>query len=417
MPVIKAQHILLPKKFIDYNKWSVIASDLYLKGYWNKIKEYINGKPSSLDLILPEAFMSNDNSQIIDDIHAKMKQFNDFNFFEDFGPGMVLVERKIGNKKRLGIVLNVDLEQFSLKKEDNALIRPTEGTTLERILPRLDVRKDAIFELSHTILLYDDRELNIAKDLYNNRDCLQKLYDFDLNENGGHITGWFIRKYQEVINKFNSLISSEYLQKYFNTNIPLMFVVGDGNHSLATAKEYWNRLKVNLTEEERVVHPARYALVEAINIHDICIDFGPIYRFIEKPPRSFLRRLKRLHRVNTKKTDKNLYLVEKAFYKGKSFEYCLPNNSPTAISLVQDLIDRCLEKEIEMSVEYVSSLEELKEKCAKNDKAIGLTLPKIDKNQLFEFIIKHGILPRKSYTLCSDNERRYYLEAHKIKMV
>ena len=420
MSVIKSQHIFLPKKYLDFSKWAIIAVDQHTHNpdYWERLLHYTNGSPSSLDLILPEIYQGKDNTERIKTIYKKMRDYNDLSLLEDMGSSMVLVERQTSNnKKRLGIVLNVDLEQYDFRNDSNALIKPTEHTTLERVIPRLELRKEAIYELSHVILLYDDREKNIAKTLYKNRDELIKLYDFDLNMGGGHIKGWLIKKYQEVINLFDSLISKDYTDKYLHSANPLMFVIADGSHSLATAKEHWEKLKVNLSSEEQLVHPARYALVEAINLYDESIDFSPVHRVIKGASKSFVKRLKKLYKVNLKKAQPNSFIVEKIYNKGKQEDLYLPNDTPLAIKMIQDFIDECLTKDLEMSVDYVNSLEELEKICKKDERAIGITFPKIEKTQLFEFISRYGILPRRSYNLCSENEKRYYIEAHKIKMI
>lgn len=418
MSVIKKQHIFLPKKHLDLSKWSVIACDQFTqdKDYWQTVKLYTEDAPSTINLILPEIYLTADNSESIKQINANMQAYYQNGFICDEGPIMVLVNRKTKNhSSRLGIVMAVDLEEYSFRGEENKLIKATEGTIVERIPPRVEIRKDAIFEFPHIMLLYDDRKLNIAKELFNKKDELEQLYSFNLNMEGGSIEGYKIKNVDEIISKFDSLLNEEYLQETFNTTTPLLFAVGDGNHSLATAKEHWKNVKQKLSEEEIATHPARFVLVEAVNIHDSGIEFEPIYRVVYNADKKFVKGLKKLYKVNHKKTDD--YNTQKIFVGNEEIDFDLPTNSPQAIKIVQEYIDKYLGKKLDSSVDYIHGLDELKQVCVNHKNAVGITLPTLDKNQLFEFIIKHGVLPRKAFSIGEAREKRYYLEAHKIKLI
>lgn len=420
MSIIKKQHIFLPKMHLDYSKWAVIACGQFSSEpeYWDKLGEYVDANPSTLNLVLPEIYFGRDNSERIRNINKNMRSYYEKGLLEDAGLCMILVNRSTKKQpKRLGIVLAVDLENFEYKNAGSSLIRATEGTIMEKIPPRMEIRRDAIFELPHAMLLYDDRDQNIAETLFNNRESLEQVYNFELNMDGGHLSGWKIKDMDEVIRKFDELLTPEYLQKTFNTTIPLLFAVGDGNHSLATAKAHWNNVKNFIGEEEKLVHPARFALVEVVNIQDEGIEFSPIYRVVKNADRRFLKDLQNLYRVNVNKAEKDSYLTEKIFVGGEEITYYLPNNSPLAIRMVQEYIEKEVAEQLEMSVDYVHSLDSLKEICAKDKKAIGITLPTLNKNELFEFVIKNGILPRKAFSLGEAREKRYYFEAHKIKLI
>lgn len=422
MSVIKGQHIYLPKRTFDYTKWAVIACDQFTsdKEYWETVANYVSDAPSAYNLILPEIYLSNDNSQKIKEINQNIVNYYNSELFKDEGLCMILVNRSTEeHKKRLGIVMTVDLENYSFNPEEQTLIKATESTILNRIPPRVEIRKNAIMEFSHVILLYDDRNLKIAENLYKNKENLEEVYNFNLNMQGGKLTGYKIKdkEVQKVINQFDELLKPEYLKETFNTDKPLLFAVGDGNHSLATAKEHWNNIKVNLSEEEKQVHPARYALVEAINIHDEGIEFHPIHRVVFNGGKKFIKGLKKLFKVNVKKADENSYMVQKIIVNGIEEDLYLPNNSPLAIKMVQDYIDNFHGKRLEMSVDYIHGEEDLKKLCENKKDAVGITLPTINKNQLFEFIIKHGVLPRKAFSIGNAREKRYYLEGHKIKSV
>jgi len=420
MSVIKNQHICLPKRQLDYSKWAVIACDQFTsdKEYWETVKNYVSGAPTTLDLIFPEIYLGKDNTERIKEINKNMALYYQNNILTDEGLCMILVNRSTKqHKQRLGIVLAVDLEQYSFKPDEPALIKATEGTIVERIPPRVEIRKDAIYEFPHIMLLYDDRKQHIAQTLFDNKDNLEKVYDFVLNMEGGTLTGYKIKDTESVIKQFDALLAPEYLQETFNTDKPLLFAVGDGNHSLATAKEHWNHVKANLSEEEKQSHPARFALVEAVNIHDAGIQFSPIYRVVFNGGKKFIKGLKKLYKVNHKKADETTYITQKIFFNGQEYDYDLPSFTPMAIKLVQDYIDKCLEKKLELSVDYIHGLDQLKEVCNNNKQAVGITLPTLNKNELFEFIIKHGVLPRKSFSIGEAREKRYYLEAHKIKLI
>lgn len=409
MPVIKKQEILIPAKSIDMTKWAVVACDQFTseKEYWEELEKYVADSPSTLELTFPEIYLRENNEPRIEKINQRMREYLSKDYFQNLGECMVLVNRSTcEHERRLGIMLNVDLEDYDFTPLAPAMIRATEGTIIERIPPRVAIRKDAPIEFPHIMLLYDDREELIAENLFKNKDKLQKIYDFDLNMDGGHIAGYKIENADEIIAKFNKLISDEYIKKTFNTNQKMMFAVGDGNHSLATAKEHWNRTKVGLTEEERENHPARYVLVEAVNIHDSGIQFEPIYRVIKNAPDEFVTRLKSL-KIDGEKREELLIssTCEEKFY--------LPKFSPLAIKVVQDLIDEYVKKGM-MEVDYVHGLDSLRTICkAKN--MLGITLPTIDKSELFEFVLKYGVLPRKSFSIGEAREKRYYLEGHIIR--
>ena len=418
MSIIKKQHIYLPRKNFDMSKWAVIACDQFTSEpeYWETLKSYVDGAPTTLDLIFPELYLSKDNSERIKQINNKMKEYYDKKLLEDEGNCMILVNRSTKlHPKRLGIMLNVDLETYDFRPDVPALIKATEGTIIERIPPRVEIRKDSIFEFPHIMLLYDDRDEHIADTLYQNRNQLEKVYDFNLNMEGGHLEGYKIKDVDSIIAKFDKLLAPEYLKKAFNSETPLLFAVGDGNHSLATAKEHWNRLKATLPAELLDSHPARYALVEVVNIHDAGIEFSPIFRVVKNASGKFVKGLKKLAKDNN--VDEKDLITQTLIVNGKEETFSLPNNTPLAIKMVQEYIDKCLADELEMTVDYIHGLDSLKEICNKDKKAVGITLPTLDKTQLFEFVIKHGVLPRKAFSIGEAREKRYYLEAHKIKLV
>ena len=239
--IIKAPHILLPKKGIDMNAYAVIACDQFTSQpeYWDELKRETENKVSTFHMIYPEAYLENTNQEeYIENINKNINSYLLDKSLVDIGECFILVERTTpyGNR-RLGLVISIDLEEYSYKHGVPCSIKASEATIEERIPPRLKIRKDAQIELPHTLLLFDDKEKTIVEPLYRNKDKLPCLYDFELNQNGGHIKGYLITDVNEVIMKFNEL--------YKKNNNGLMFVVGDGNHSLATAKAHWENLKKN----------------------------------------------------------------------------------------------------------------------------------------------------------------------------
>ena len=273
---VKAPHILLPKKGVEMEKYAVIACDQYTSNldYWNSLKEYIGNAPSTFHMIYPEAYLENTNAdEYIKSINENIKKYLANKDLEDIGESFILVERVTSYRvRRLGLVLAIDLEDYSYERGKKCKIVASEATIVERIPPRLKIRKDAPIELPHTLLLFDDKEKTIIEPLYQKRDSLEKVYDFELNKNGGHIRGYKVSDTEAVIKLFDEL--------YHKNNNGLLFIVGDGNHSLATAKSHWEIVKKDLSEEEKKNHPARFALVEANNLYDDGIIFEPIHRIL-----------------------------------------------------------------------------------------------------------------------------------------
>ena len=253
-------NILLPKK--NFDKWAVVACDQYTSEpeYWNDVEKIVGDEPSALHIILPEIYLSDDNSARINDINANMQQYLDGDVFDTYENSMIYVERESNNTLRRGIVGIIDLEDYDYRKGATSAIRATEATVLERIPPRVQIRKDAPLEMPHILLLIDDPKLSVIEPLAEKKDSFKQAYGFELMKNGGHIDGYFLP--DEVIAQVQDALEALIADK----DDKLLFAVGDGNHSLATAKECYNQSKNPL---------ARYALVEVVNIHDKSIENSP----------------------------------------------------------------------------------------------------------------------------------------------
>ena len=400
---IKAPHILFPKKGTDWSKYAVIACDQYTSNleYWDTLKEEIGDKVSTFNMIYPEAYLeTTDNDKYIQGINNHISTYLKNKDLEDIGECFILVERVTSyGVRRLGLVLAVDLEDYSYEKGTNALIRASEATIVERIPPRLKIRKDAEIELPHILVLFDDPEKTIVESLYSQRDKLEKVYDFELNKDGGHIRGYKVTNTSEVIHKFNDL--------FYKNNNGLLFIVGDGNHSLATAKAHWENVKKNLSEKERENHPARYALVEANNLYDDGIIFEPIHRVMFNVDKEFEKELR-------SKVDGEFVSFTYSKKEGKK-ELKLPNNAPMAYLQVQTFLDEYLMSHPEAKIDFIHDEDELISVANKNINSVAIAMPALTKEDLFDYLATGRVLPRKSFSMGHANEKRYYLEAKKIK--
>lgn len=397
--VIKACNILLPNAYADYEKWAVVACDQYTseEEYWQHLRSYID-EPSSLDLIFPEVYLNKiDLDNKIKDINKNMDLLLQDNFFSEYKNSFILVERKVNGFDRFGLVCAIDLDAYDFDPNKKALIRATEKTVVERLPIRTKIRKNASLELSHILVLISDEKKEIIEKLKQERYSFKQLYSFELNMNGGYIYGYLIndKDTKDYINsKLNDLISDN-----------LLALVGDGNHSLASAKMHWENIKKNLSKEKQENHKARYALVELENIFDEGLHFEPIHRIIYNVGDNFLKAFKE----NIKGESKSIV------YNGDKIEYInINNNAIEAIKEIQDFLDDYLSKNDNISIDYIHGEENLK-KIALEKNAIGIVMPRIKKEEFFEYVKENGILPRKTFSLGEANEKRYYLEARKIK--
>ncbi|MDC7243794.1 MAG: DUF1015 domain-containing protein, partial [Sphaerochaetaceae bacterium] len=270
MAFIKKPKVLLPIKSIDMEKWAVIACDQFTSEpeYWDEVKTLVDNVPSTYHLILPEAYLEHDMKHNIDRVNRNMNLYLTHNLFEEH-EGFVLVERKTPHvKRRLGLVIAIDLEEYEFEPGKCGKIRATEKTVPERIPPRVRIRENAPIELPHVLVLVDDKDDLVIENLYKNKKNYEPLYNFDLNMNGGHIKGYQISDTDSIIERIEKLSND------------ISLIVGDGNHSLASAKVCWEKVKATLTETEKLDHPARYALVELISLYDQGLTFEPIHRVV-----------------------------------------------------------------------------------------------------------------------------------------
>ena len=399
--------ILLPNTS-DMTAWSVVACDQFTSelDYWQSLEEQVKGKPTTLDLILPEIYLDKDTDARIAKINNNIETYLSNGAFKTLGKGFILTVRKTPFvERRIGLIGAVDLEEYQYSKKSEALIRSTEGTIEERIPPRLKIRKDASVEFPHIMILFDDEKREILEKLYENRANLQKVYDFELNMGGGHIEGYYVSDYQAVLEGFSNLLDKERLVKKYGAEDKFAFAVGDGNHSLATAKAHWNLVKETLLGKEKESHPARYALAEFVNIYDEGIYFEPIFRFVSG--------------VDREKFVKELALIdggEMGVYAGDgkgAIWQSGENNLPQGISAVDAFIKAYIEKNGGV-VDYVHGEENLFKLVDKDKDTVGILFKKLDKQDLFKYVSQKGAFPRKTFSMGENVEKRYYLEGRKI---
>ena len=412
MKIFGSCDILLPAS-APMDRWAVIACDQFTSdtAYWQRVAETVGNSDSTLHMILPEAHLgSADEAAIVKQINATMDRYLDNNVFKTCPNAYVYVERTLLNGSvRPGLIGAVDLEQYDYNPGSVSAIRATEKTVLERIPPRQRVRKDAGIEFPHVLMLCDDDKKQLIEPIAAVKNELPLLYDFDLMEGGGHITGWLVqgKVAQDFDTRLEQYIASVPAKYADLSGAPVTLAVGDGNHSLATAKSCYEALKAANPGVDLSNHPARFALVELENIHDDSQVFEPIHRI--------------LFGVDGKKLLADLQAVCGA--EGFEVEYVLGNErgklcldkakGELAVAILQEFLDQWM-KENPCEIDYIHGDDEVAE-LAQRDNAVGFLLPSMEKHQLFRGVISGGVLPRKTFSMGHAREKRYYLEGRRIK--
>lgn len=386
-------NILLPKD--NFEKWSVVACDQYTSEpeYWQKVEEITENTPSALNIILPEVYLSDDNSTKVKSINENMHKYLSDGVFNEIKDTFVYIERTLQSGQiRRGIVGLIDLNDYSYKKGEKALIRATEATVLERIPPRVEIRRDAPLEMPHIMLLIDDKNETVIEPLTNKTDSFEKLYDFELMQNSGSIKGYAIKGMdaEKIQSALEALIE--------NTDDRMLFAVGDGNHSLATAKECY---AINKTEA------SRYALVEIVNIHDKSLQFEPIYRVI--------------FGVDPEKLVNDLIEKSGGEYFGSDAQKftCVYGDIKREISikptgkLAVATLQKYLDENPQGETDYIHG-EEVVYSLAKGENTVGFIFDGMQKSELFDAIKQDGALPRKTFSMGHAADKRFYIEARKL---
>lgn len=424
--------ILLPRAGADLSKWAVIACDQYTSQpeYWAETDRTVGSAPSTLRLTLPEVYLEEaDVADRTDAIHRTMRRYREDGTLRALPAGVILTERWSGGScPRRGIVLAVDLEAYEYTPGSASLIRPTEKTVVERIPPRLKVRQGACMELPHIMILIDDPDRAIIEPLFAETDKLEKVYDTDLMQGGGHINGWFIPKGEttdRIEAGLEALCNREtFNRKYGCTDAQalLPYAVGDGNHSMATAKAYWEDIKAGLSAEEQQNHPARYALVEMVNIHDESLIIEPIHRILfDVDADDLLGSLTAFYQTQGCKS----YVADAApaGTDAHVFPFCAAEKSGVLvvekpkwaipIATMQTGLDVYLETHPSARIDYIHG-EDVVRTLGVKPGNLGFLLPDIAKNDLFRGVVFDGVLPRKTFSMGEAHEKRYYMEAKMI---
>ncbi len=413
--------ILLPKEGTDMEKWAVIACDQFTSQpeYWQAVEKEAGASPSAYRLILPEAHLNApDVDERIARINANMEQYLNDGVFRCFEDALIYTERtQTDGKIRHGLIGKVDLDCYDFTPGSGALIRATEGTVLDRIPPRVRVRKDAPIELPHIMVLIDDPERTVIEPLSAAVSDMTLLYDFDLMQGGGHIRGWLLDDAQKAAAAaaLSTLSSPEVQEKKYGIKdaAPLLYAMGDGNHSLATAKQCFEDLKARLGDAA-YASPARYALVELVNNHDDALQFEPIHRVVfGTEPEAIIADLFAAFPGAHDGIGEG-HVIEYLFSGQHGFVTIPDPVKQLPVGTLQAFLDDYLRQHEGCTVDYIHDDDEV-ERLSMQSGAVGFKLPAMGKDQLFKTVMADGVLPRKTFSMGHARDKRYYLEARKIR--
>ena len=416
--VFRPAEILIPKN-ADMQRWSVVACDQFSSqpDYWEALEKLTEGVPSTLHLMLPEAYLeSRDQFAEAERINAEMEKYLAEGVFETLPECYVYVERTLASGLvRRGIMGVLDLEEYDYSKTSGTPIRATEGTVEDRLPPRVRVRRGASLEMPHIMVFIDDAGDSVLQPLTAKRGSLPKLYDFELNAGGGHLRGYMVAgdAAAELDGAIEALSDAEQLKVRYGSKAPAIFAMGDGNHSLATAKKCWEEIKPTLSDAERETHPARFSLVELVNIHDEAIGFEPIHKVVfDTEPEGFIAAAEEYWAAQSRESDKG-HLVR-----------LVVGESEKEIAVSGLTIGELIGKAEEFCQSYMASHGGKIDYIHNDDTAIGMgrrsgcaavLLPRMEKGELFPSIIESGPFPKKSFSIGHAEDKRYYLECRKIK--
>jgi len=423
--------VLLPKPGADLSKWAVIACDQFTSqpDYWRQVEEQVGNAPSTYNLILPEVHLeAPDVSARIERTQASMRAYLEQGLFE-MHESMILVERSVAGRTRHGLILALDLEKYDFSKGSQTLIRATEGTILERIPPRVRIREGAQLELPHILVLIDDPDNTVIGPLAQKQDSLPQLYQTELMLGSGSIRAAAISDPHDearVISSLRALANPQGFKNRYGVSDEhgvLLFAMGDGNHSLATAKTIWEKMKPQVGMN----HPARFALVEIENVHDSGLIFEPIHRVVfdlrEDLETALSRHLAGNFRLEVCPEDEMIARVQQysgpdqcigcVTAQGSRLLFLTRPNSNLPVGSLQTFLDAWLKAGGAARIDYVHG-DEVVASLGKQPGNAGFYLPGMQKGDLFKTVILDGALPRKTFSMGEAIEKRFYLEARKI---
>ena len=420
---VAVPEILIPDEKTNMRKWAVIACDQFTQNqqYWNDVERFVGSSPSALHVMLPEIYLDTpEKAERIASAKEIMRSYIEDGVLNLLPPGFILVERYIDGVVRKGLMVNVDLEEYENEPYKNPVVRPSEEVIAERIPPRIEIRNGADIEMPHIMLLMDDKNKTVIEPVWQKKEFFPKVYDFELMMNGGRITGYFINN-KETEHEIMQALAALPLKD------GMRFCVGDGNHSMATAKAVWEQAKERLTPEQRAESPLRYVLCELINIYDEGLTIKPIHRTI-----SGLNTSKCVQyivdRLNASGADARLVFsrrkpnlqqsdaAQTIFFSSKDSAGRIEIYSPTSSMIVEELqpvLENFIREFPSCKLEYVHGDEELEELTRQYD-TLGFIMPAMEKETFFDTLASFGLLPKKSFSLGEAKDKRYYLECRLI---
>ena len=397
--------ILLPRPGVDLSKWAVVACDQFTAQpeYWESAGALVGDKPSALRLILPETWLAERDDRV-PAIHRAMAGYLDAGVLNTaVKDGFVLVERTTAAGVRPGLMAALDLEAYDFTPGSESLIRATEGTVLDRVPPRARIRAGAPVELPHVMMLIDDPGDTVIGPLYARKQALRPLYDFELMLGGGHLRGWAVEgeDTQDVFSAVDALNA--------RAN-GLLYAVGDGNHSLAAARQCWLDIRDTLPEDARENHPARFALVELVNLHCPALMFEPIHRLLTGvDPAALMAEYRESLAADGADEGAGDDLVA---FDGAGHTWRF-RSAEHPLRRLQSFLDGYLARHPEASVDYIHGEDALRQLVCRPD-TLGFMPRAFDKAELFAYIRRHGVLPRKTFSMGEATEKRYYMEGRRI---
>lgn len=401
MATVLIPHLLLPKATYDYQKWAVVACDQFTseKDYWTAL-DATCGDVSTLRLIYPEYYLGVEDdaakARRIAAIHAKMDEYLADGVFEAVND-FVLVERTLPTGGvRVGLMIAIDLEQYDYHPDARAHVRATEATVESRLPVRVRIRSGAPLELSHALALVDDDEEGVLERLYAGRAAMPLLYDVELSMGGGHLRGWRVVDSASVLADIEALVNPR----------DFRLAVGDGNHSIAAAKTYWNSIKAGLTPAEAEHHPARYCTCELVNLNSAGLTFHPIHRVVAGVDFDTLYKALSAYFHGTGRLE--------LIYGGARYTVPCDADAIAVIERMAAFLKGFAEAHPEAKIDYIHGINHL-EKVAADMGGVGIVMPSMPKSSLFPYVAAHGILPKKAFSLGEAEEKRYYMECKKIK--
>ncbi|HOD07673.1 DUF1015 domain-containing protein [Myxococcota bacterium] len=434
---IAVPDVLLPADANAAQRWAVVACDQYTSQpeYWEQVKKTVGNAPSTLNIIYPEVFLNEpeaDKENRIGSIHRSMREYLDGGLFES-REGLIYVERTVEGRTRRGLMACIDLSAYDYNRGSTTLVRATEGTILERIPPRVRIRKGAPLELPHILILIDDPADSMIGPLQAARNGMKKLYDFELMQGGGHLAGFLVDDpalENGVIDALKALSDPAGFQARYDLpqKMPvLLFAVGDGNHSLATAKAIWEEAKANGAGPDS---PLRWALVELENVHDNALVFEPIHRvlfdvdshrhILDEFDRFYASKVKRVPvadlaamKALVASSDRRTHRIGTVCEKGCMVLEVTDSGAGLPVGTLQAFLDPFVKGGGAREIDYVHGADVV-DSLGRKPGNVGFFLPAMDKNDLFRSVLLDGVLPRKTFSMGEAHEKRFYMECRRI---